>query len=286
MPTIRASSHGESRLRMLRIVRRGDRHDPRDLTVSCRFEGEFGAAFRDGRADGLPPGETLKNLVHAAAREHGGGEIEPFAIALCQAVLTRHPRVTRARVEVAEEPWMRLEAGGKPHGQAFTGGTTERRVTAVTSNGRQVAVVSGIDELPLMRTSGFAPSTPRDADDSGASDGLQRLLVAALSARWTYSTPDVTFAVYRQGIRTAIVETFAHHARESVQHTLYSIADVILASYQEIAEVSLSLHERPYRLADPLDVRPDAADDLFVAIDAPVGVVEVTVDRDGSEPGR
>jgi urate oxidase len=267
---------------MLRIVRRGDRHDPKDLTVSCRFEGDFVAAFRDGHADGLPPGETLKNLVHGAAREHGGGEIEPFAIAICDRVLARHRRITRARVEIAEQPWMRLEAAGKVQGQAFTGGTPERRTTAVTSNGTQVAVVSGIDDLPLMRTSGFGPSTPHQVDDSGASDRLQRLLVATLSVRWTYTTPDVTFAPYRQGIRAAIVETFAWHARQSVQHTLYSIADVILASFQEIADISLSLQERPYRLADPVGDRPDASDDLFVAVDEPLGIVEISVERDRS----
>ena len=58
---------------MLRIMRRGDRHDPKELSVSFRFEGDFAAAFREGRADGLPPGETLKNLVHRTAREYGAG---------------------------------------------------------------------------------------------------------------------------------------------------------------------------------------------------------------------
>ena len=33
MPRIGSSSHGESRLRMLRITRRGDRHDPKELTA-------------------------------------------------------------------------------------------------------------------------------------------------------------------------------------------------------------------------------------------------------------
>ncbi|MBA2260684.1 MAG: urate oxidase, partial [Acidobacteria bacterium] len=65
MTRIAGSSHGESRLRMLRVVRRGDRHDPRDLTISFRFEGEFSAAFLEGRSDILLPGETIKNLVHS-----------------------------------------------------------------------------------------------------------------------------------------------------------------------------------------------------------------------------
>jgi urate oxidase len=287
MLRIGASSHGESRLRMLRIVRRGDRHDPRDLTVSCRFEGDFAPAFVEGRADGLLPGEALKNLVHATARVHGGGEIETFGLALCDRLLSGYARVTRARVEIAEQPWARLEVGGKAQAQAFLTGSQERRTAAVTSNGPQVAVVSGIEQLTIMRSSGFQPARRANEDPTGVDDGLQRLLVATLSARWTYSTPDVTFGPYRQGIRAAIVETFGCHASRSVQHALYSIADVVLASYQEIADVTLSLQERPYRPADlfsagvepSLNERP-ATDDLFVAVEEPLGVVEVTVERD------
>jgi urate oxidase len=280
MPVIRASSQGESRVRMLRIVRRGDRHDPRDLSVACRFEGGFTAAFQEGRAAGLLPGETLKNIVYTVAREQGTGEIEIFGLALCDRLLTGHPQLTRVRVEVAEQRWARLEAGGRTQGQAFTGGTTERRTAAVTSNGTQTAVVSGLEDLALMRTSGFALAGPRDTDASGASDGLQRLLVAALSARWTYITPDVTFASYRQGVRATIVDTFAWHASQSVQHTLYNIADVVLASYHEIADISLALHERPYRPADLFHAGLENPDELFVALDEPLGVVEVTVARE------
>jgi len=279
MPRIGSSSHGESRLRMLRIVRHGDRHDPRELTVSFRFEGDFAAAFRDGRADTLLPGEALKNLTHRAVREHGSGEIEDLGLALCQRALAAHPRISRARVEIIEESWSRLEAGSKAQGQAFMAGTPERKTAVVTSNGRQVAVVSGIDQLSLMRTAGFAPGPREDADD-GRTDGLQRLLVGALSVRWSYLSGDVTFRSYRQGVRAALIETFAWHASQSVQHMLYAIADVVLANYQEISEITLTLHERPYRPADLFRVDVENPDDLFVTAEEPLGVVEVTVERD------
>ena len=279
MPHIAASTHGESHLRMLRIVRRGDRHDPRDLTVACRFEGDFSSAFVDGRTDVLLPGEAVKNLVHRTAREAGGGEIETFALAVSERILAANPGLTRTRIEISEQPWHRLEAGSKAQGQAFLAGSPERRTATVTSNGQQTAVVSGIENLTVMRTSGFAPTRPANEDPGGRDDGLQRLLVATLSSRWTYTSPDVTFGPYRQGVRAAIVETIGCHGRRSIQHTLYAIADVVLASVQEIAEITLSVQERPYRPVDLFDAGMENPDDLFIVREEPRGIVEVTLER-------
>ena len=270
---------------MLRVVRRGDRHDARDLTVACRFEGDFAGAFIDGRTQGLLPGETLKSLIHATARRHANAEIEQFGLALCERLMTDYPKLTRARAEISEQPWSRLEVGGKGQGQAFLAGPPERRTAAVTSNGSQIAVLAGLEDLTVMRTSGLTP-TKRGApqpDDSGHEDSLPSLLVASLAAQWTYTSPDVTFGPYRQGIRAAIVETFGCHASRSVQHTLYKIAEVVLSSYEELTDLTLRLQERPYRPADPFSLgveQTERGEDLFVAVEEPVGVVEVTVERD------
>lgn len=279
MPRVSAASFGEARLRMLRIVRRGDRHDPHDLTVSCRYEGHFEEVGAEGRSDGPLPGEALKNLIHRSARAVGAGEIETLGLTICDAMLSAHPEVTRTRLEIAEQPWNRLEAGGKALGQVFLAGSPERRTTAVTSNGRQVAVVSGIEHLTLLRSSGFGPLRQADEDPDGFDDPLPRVLVASLSARWTYTSADVTFGPFRQGIRAAIVETLGLYARRSMRHTLYAIADVVLASFQDIAEVSLIAQERPCSPADPFATGPDNLDDLFTAAEEPLATTEVTVER-------
>ena len=267
---------------MLRIVRRGDRHDPRDLTVSVRFEGGLAPAFLEGRADGVIPGETLKTLVHRVAREIGGEEIEAFGLALCERMLDAHKRLTRVRVEIAEQPWTRMQVGGKAQGQTFVVGGPEQRTATVTSNGTQTAVVSGIDQLVLMRTAGFLPRHPARRADDGTEDAVQSLLVGSLAARWTYSNAEVTFGPYRQGVRAAITETFAVHAARSIQYTLYAIADVVLATYEDILDVTLALHERPYRAADLFREDVENPEELFVAAEEPLGMVEVTVERDPS----
>lgn len=278
---IAASSHGEALLRMLRLVRRGDRHDPRDLTVSFRFEGDFAPAFTDGRAEGLLPGEAIKSLVHKATREHGARELEALGLVLAGDVLERLPRITRVRVELTEQPWQRLEAGGKAQAQAFVAGSPEQRVAVVTSNGTQTSVVAGIAGLSIMRSAGFGPPNqgPTAAADDGSHDGLQPLLVGELSARWTYMSGDITFGVYRQGVRNAILETLAWHRSQSVQHALYAAADVVLAACAEIADVTLTFHERPYRPADLFATGTENPDELFVVVNEPLGVVEVTVER-------
>jgi urate oxidase len=280
MPRLVASHHGEARLRLLRVQRRSDRHDPRDLTVTCRFEGDFPGAFTEGRTDSLVPGEALKNLVYATAHTaDADGDIESFGLALCARLLATFRRLTRARVEIVEQPWGRLEVGGKARGDAFAVAGPERRTTAVTSNGTQTAVVSGIEQLTLLRTSGFR-GTARIEDPRGIRDGLQSLLIATLAARWTYTSADVTFGSYRHGVRNAVVETFALHAGRSTPHTLYTMADVALGSCPDIADITLSLAERPYRPADLFEAGLENPDRLYVALDDPLGTLEVTVERD------
>jgi len=256
---------------MLRVLQRGDRHDPKDLTIGLRFEGAW---------ETMVPGEAIKNLVHRVVREqeHAAAAIESLALAICAQVIERHPGVGLVRVEIAEQPWLRLDAGGKAQGQAFTPAGSERRTASVSSNGTRVSVTAGLDNLVLLRTGGFVPTVRGKASEEPRADGLQRLFVATLAARWSYTTGEIAFAPSRAGVRQAIVESFAWHKGPTIRATLEAIAEVVLASYHEISQVTLSLEERPYRPVDLLELSVDG-DALFVAHDEPVGTVEITVDR-------
>jgi urate oxidase len=228
----------------------------------------------------MVPGEAIKNLVHRVVRERGRAVevIETLGIAICDAILQAYPSIGLARVDIAEQPWARLDAGGKAQGQAFMPAGVERRTVVVSGNGTRTAVQAGLENLVLLRTSGFVPSSGGRPVDADAADGLQRMFLATLGARWAYSSGDIAFAPYRTGVRQAIVETFAWHKGPAILDTLRAMADVVLASYQEIAQVSLTLQERPYRPVDLLDLSVDR-DALFVAHDEPVGVVEISVER-------
>jgi urate oxidase len=255
---VHSSTFGEAKLRMLRVLQRGDRHDPKDLTIGLRFEGAIEA---------MVPGEAIKNLVHRVVREqeHAASAIEALAIEICAQILARHPDIGLARVDISEQPWARLEAGGKAQGQAFTPAGVERRTASVSGNGTRVSVSAGLENLVLLRTGGFAPTARGRPADEPTADGLQRVFVASLAARWA-------------GIRQAIVDTFAWHKGPTSRATLTAIADVVFASYQEIAQLTLSLQEHPYRPVDLLELSVEG-DQLFVVRDEPVGLLEITVDR-------
>jgi urate oxidase len=256
---------------MLRVLRRGDRHDPKDLTIGLRF---------DGPLDTMVPGEAIKNLVHRVVREqeYAAAAIESLALAICAQILERHAGIGLARVEISEQPWSRLDAGGKSQGQAFTMGGGERRTAVVIGNGTRASVSAGLENLVLLRTGGFVPTLGGRASDEPHDDGLQRLFVATLSARWSYTSGEIAFVPYRAGIRQAIVEAFAWHKGPTIGATLEAIAEVVLANYQEISQVTLGVEERPYRPVDLLELSVDG-DALFVARDEPVGMVEITVVR-------
>lgn len=258
---------------MLRVLQRGDRHDPKDLTIGLRFDGPFEA---------MVPGEAVKNLVHRVVREqeHAAAAIESLGLAICNEVLGTHPGIGLARVEIVEQPWARLDAGGKAQGQAFTPAGSERLTASVSSNGTRVSVAAGLEDLVLLRTGGFTPTVRGKPTDEGRNDGLQRLFIATLAARWSYTSGDIAFAPYRTGVRQAIVEAFAWHKGPTIRATLEAIAEVVLASYQEISQLTLSLQERPYRPVDLLELSVDG-DALFVAHDEPVSLIEITVEQRG-----
>lgn len=256
---------------MLRVIARGDRHDPRDLTIGLRFEGPL---------DEMVPGEAIKNLVHRVVREQdqAAAAVEALGIAICDAFLATYQSIGRVRVELSEQPWTRLDAGGKAQGQAFTPAGGERRTAIVTGNGTRTAVQAGVENLVLLRTGGFTRTVRGRPSDDARDDGLPRVFLAALGARWSYASADIAFVPYRTGVRQAIVEAFAWHHGRTVRDTLRAAGEVILSSYQEIAQVSLTLQERPYRPVDLLDLSLEG-DALFVAREEPVGVVEVSVER-------
>jgi urate oxidase len=221
--------------------------------------------------------DTMKNTVYALARREAIDRVEPFAIRLADHFAAK-PAVTRARISASEHPWTRLSAGGRPHPHAFMQPGGEHWTAVVTHDAGGMSVRSGIANLVVLKTtdSGFE-GFPRDSYTTLPDTG-DRILATAVTAVWTYRPGTTDFAA-REGIRTAIVETFAAHDSRSVQHTLYAMAGAALAACDDVVDITLTLPNRHHLLVDLTPFGLDNPNEVFVATDQPFGLIEATISR-------
>src|SRR4051794_19007914 len=130
------NNYGKSRVRLVRVARRPDRHEISDLTVDVALEGDFAAAHVAGDNSGLLATDTMRNTVYALARGFDVSDLERFGMRLVERFVAAGPKVTRARIGLVAHPWERLAgAGGAPHEHAFQGGAGGDRVATVAGDG-------------------------------------------------------------------------------------------------------------------------------------------------------
>ena len=67
MIALDGNRYGKSRVRLVQVKRRPDRHDFREWTVQVLLEGDFGSCFVDGDNSRILPTDTMKNTVYSLA---------------------------------------------------------------------------------------------------------------------------------------------------------------------------------------------------------------------------
>ncbi|HEY6147365.1 MAG TPA: urate oxidase, partial [Thermoanaerobaculia bacterium] len=125
------NAYGKSGIRLVKIARRGDRHEIRDLTVAVRFEGRFEAAHTRGDNSDVLPTDTMKNTVYALAKDHRLDAIESFGLDLAAHFLEASPPASRVEISISESPWERLAVGAVTNPHAFRRAGEERRVARI-----------------------------------------------------------------------------------------------------------------------------------------------------------
>ena len=219
--------YGKSRVRLVKVRRAADIHDVVDLTIDVSLEGAFAAVYTDGDNQSCLATDTMKNTVYAFARRDPIDHVEVFASRLAEHFAAK-PGVSLVRIDAAEHPWDRLPVVDRPHPHAFSGAETRNGRYPSLSAAGKLAVTSGLRGLVVLKTadSAFA-GFPRD-EYTTLPDTTDRLLATSITATWEYASGFSEFAA-RSAVRTALVETFASHRSESVQHTLYAMGEAALA---------------------------------------------------------
>src|SRR5215207_8607634 len=227
MARLGINQYGKAQTHLVRIYRDGEEHEIRDLTVSVALSGDLEAVHLQGDNSAVLATDTQKNTVYAYAKEHRVGSAEEFAARLARQFLGGP--ITRARVEVVEVAWSRL------NDHAFTQSSREERVGLVIAESGRIHVASGLQGLVVLKTThsefhGF----PRDKYTT-LQETTDRVLATEVAARWRHDgTADYETA------RSALIEAFAAHHSRSLQQTLYAMGEALLDACPAVQEVRLS----------------------------------------------
>jgi urate oxidase len=272
------ASYGKSRIRLVRVARRGDRHDVRDLTVAIRFDGEYGTSYTEGNNRDVLPTDTMKNTVYALAAG-GVGEPESFGLKLARHFLERNPRLRHVSVDLTEHQWRPIAIGEREHGQAFMRRGPDTRSAIVSSSRDHLVIDAGIADLVILKTAGSAFTGFLRDEYTTLPETSDRLFATSLTASWRYAVPDVEFGPAWRVVRGILLETFALHVSESVQHTLYAMGEAVLANVDHVASITLTMPNRHHL---PVDLTPfglENRNEVFVATEEPHGLIEATLTR-------
>jgi urate oxidase len=279
MAALTWNRYGKSRIRLVKVRRppAPAPHEIVDLSLDIQLEGAFDAVYVDGDNSGCLPTDTMKNTVYALARRDPIDQVEAFGLRLAEHFAAK-PLVSRVRVAATEHRWERLSVGGRAHPHAFVQPGNEQWTAIITRDANGCEVTAGLANLVVLKTASSAfAGFPRDALTT-LPDTRDRILATAVTASWRYRAGMSDFSV-RDSVRAALVETFAGHESESVQHTLYAMGTAALDACHDLVEISLTLPNRHHLLVDLSRFGLDNPNEVFVATDQPFGVIEATVRR-------
>jgi urate oxidase len=272
--------YGKSRVRLIRVQRKAERHELRDWTVEILLDGDFESCFKDGDNSNILPTDTMKNTVYFLVHRSEASSVEEFAKELIDFLLGRNPQVSAGEVSIWEKPWENLATSGDSHPTTFVQATGERRTTKVRrAQGGSFSIASGIENLVLMKTAGSAFEGYMRDSLTTLAPAPDRLLGTALRARWSYSSPHHRFEQLRTRIRETLLSTFAAHESKSVQHTLYAMGEAVLKSVGEINDIELNM---PNIHCLPVDLSRfglENKNEVFVPVDEPHGYIKARLQR-------
>jgi urate oxidase len=277
------NQYGKAETHVVRVIKNGAEpglHDIRDMTVSVALAGDFAATHLTGDNSNVVPTDTQKNTVFAFAKEFPTGEIEELALRLARQFVHEHDSVNRARVSIAEQPWARITAGGRPHPHAFELAGSETRLATVTGTRDSEWVVSGLTGLTLLKSTGSEFwGYPKDRYTT-LPETRDRVLATAVEARWRYAGVGIHWAESRAESRRLLIETFATKHSLSLQQTLYAMGEAVLEARPEVAEIRLSMPNKHHFVVDLKPFGLENNNEVFYASDRPYGLIEGTVTRD------
>ena len=274
-----SNTYGKGRVRVMRIKRDTDWHEVRELNVKAMLTGDFAAAFTHADNAKVVSTDTIKNVVNVVARENLALDTEPFCKAVAERFLERYPQVASAEVTAHETKWVRMNVGGQPHAHSFVLDSNGQPFARVTASRENVATVSGLDSFTFMKSTQSGWDKYSLDPYTTIKQTRDRMCATSMQASWRWQALPADYPATNATILQTMLEVFAGTYSESVQDSLYRMAEAALAAVPEIADISLACPNKHYLLMSLTAFDLDNDNQVFLPTDEPHGQIECTIAR-------
>ena len=269
---------------MVAVDRSAPEHTFSDLNVGITLSGELDDVHITGDNAHVLPTDTQKNTVFAFAAQAPVGEIEQFALRLGRHFVADFDPITRARVHIESAQWERIEVDGAPHPHSFRQVGTELRTATVVCDAAGEWVVSGLENLIVLKTSGSAFAGYIEDKYTTLEPTEERILSTAVTARWRHAGTDRDWGASFDAARTVMLERFAEMHSRSLQQTLYEMAKGAIEQDPSIVELRLSMPNRHHFVVDLEPFGMENPNQIFRVEDRPYGLIEAQILAESAPP--
>ena len=153
------------------------------------------------------------------------------------------------------------------------------RTATVQCSRDKVMVGAGVHDLVILKSSHSAFAGFLRDDLTTLPETTDRLFATSLTATWQYQEEGLPFRSAFEAIRQTLIESFAEHDSQSVQHTLYAMGQAVLDTNDQVTAIRLVMPNRHHL---PVDLTPFGLpnrNEIFVATEEPHGLIEATLTR-------
>jgi urate oxidase len=143
----------------------------------------------------------------------------------------------------------------------------------------RLSVGAGVSDLLILKSSHSAFSGFLRDEYTTLPNVADRILATAMKATWHYSTTDVDFNLNWRAVRDTMLEAFAEHDSQSVQHTLHAMGRAVLDNVEAVIAVRLVMPNKHHLPVDLSRLGLENRNEIFVPTDEPYGLIEATLVR-------
>ncbi|TIB13546.1 hypothetical protein E3P89_01177 [Wallemia ichthyophaga] len=293
------AKYGKDGVKLLRILRNGDWHDIAEYTVTVLLQGDIHTSYTSSDNSVIVSTDSIKNTINILA-QNSQHVLQPecFALEIALHFLSTYAHINKAEVCVVKHRWTRIcpSSSVQPHGHSFRRDGDDKRTASVlvdatvSSDTPSIELKAGLKDVLLLKSTGssFANfiidsfTTLKETDD--------RVFSTVVDCSYTLNAPQnvsecfalaSAFDEIAQGVRDITLDTFALEFSESVQATLFSMAQKIVEYHQLVDNVNYNLPNKHYI---PIDLSfyqmsVGMTNDVLLPTELPSGLICGSVSR-------